>query len=124
MDRGAWWNTVHGVAKSQTRLSNWAHTHGTLTPSLHQRTDHPERKSIENISSEIEKTSIVLTNIQDDWRGAPSTYLTDNMRKSITNFNTYVEVLNDYKKYLDEVLNDIVTMENYNDAVINSVLGG
>ena len=22
MDRGAWWNTVHGVAKSQTRLSN------------------------------------------------------------------------------------------------------
>ena len=22
MDRGAWWVTVHGVAKSQTRLSN------------------------------------------------------------------------------------------------------
>jgi len=22
MDRGAWWATVHGVAKSQTRLSN------------------------------------------------------------------------------------------------------
>ena len=27
MDRGAWWTTVHGVAKSQTRLSNWTHTH-------------------------------------------------------------------------------------------------
>ena len=26
MDRGAWWATVHGVAKSQTRLSD-SHTH-------------------------------------------------------------------------------------------------
>ena len=24
MDRGAWWATVHGVTKSQTRLSNYA----------------------------------------------------------------------------------------------------
>ena len=27
MDRGAWWATVHGVAQSQTRLSDWARTH-------------------------------------------------------------------------------------------------
>ena len=28
MDRGAWWATVHEVAKSGTRLSNYcAHTH-------------------------------------------------------------------------------------------------
>ena len=27
MDRGAWWATVHGVAKSQTWLSDQAHTH-------------------------------------------------------------------------------------------------
>ena len=27
MDRGSWWATVHGVARSQTRLSNRAHTH-------------------------------------------------------------------------------------------------
>ena len=26
VDRGAWWATVHEVAKSWTRLSNWAHT--------------------------------------------------------------------------------------------------
>jgi len=26
MDRGAWWVTVHGVAKSQTWQSDWAHT--------------------------------------------------------------------------------------------------
>ena len=27
IDRGAWWATVHGVAKSWTRLSDWACTH-------------------------------------------------------------------------------------------------
>ena len=27
MDRGAYWATVHGVAKSRTQLSNRAHTH-------------------------------------------------------------------------------------------------
>ena len=26
VDRGAWWATVHGVAESQTQLSNYAHT--------------------------------------------------------------------------------------------------
>ena len=26
MDRGAWWTTVHGFAKSQTRLTD-SHTH-------------------------------------------------------------------------------------------------
>ena len=27
MDGGAWWATVHGVSKSQTRLSDFKHTH-------------------------------------------------------------------------------------------------
>ena len=27
MDRGAQWATVHGAAKSQTKLNNWAHAH-------------------------------------------------------------------------------------------------
>ena len=27
MDRGAWWATVHEVAKSQTRMSNWTCSH-------------------------------------------------------------------------------------------------
>ena len=26
MDRGAWWATVHGAAKSCTQLSDWAYT--------------------------------------------------------------------------------------------------
>ena len=33
MDRGAWWATVHGVAKSWTGLSNWACTD---SPMIHQ----------------------------------------------------------------------------------------
>ena len=31
MDRGAWWAAVHGVAKSQTRLSNFTLTFHFLT---------------------------------------------------------------------------------------------
>jgi len=27
MDRRVWWAIVHGVAKSQTQVTNWAHTH-------------------------------------------------------------------------------------------------
>ena len=27
MDRGAWWAIVHGITKSQTRLSDLTHTH-------------------------------------------------------------------------------------------------
>ena len=34
MDRGTWRATVHGVAKSWTRLSNWTHTHTSLTYQL------------------------------------------------------------------------------------------
>ena len=30
IDRGAWWATVHGVAKSWTQLSNFTHTHKVL----------------------------------------------------------------------------------------------
>ena len=30
MDRGAWWATVHGVTKSRTRLSGWAHISSLL----------------------------------------------------------------------------------------------
>ena len=31
-DRGAWWATVHGVAKSWTRLRDWAHNIKTCCP--------------------------------------------------------------------------------------------
>ena len=29
-DRGAWWTTVHGVAKGPTRLSNWAQSYSVF----------------------------------------------------------------------------------------------
>ena len=36
MDGGAWWAAVHGVAKSQTRLSNFTFS-GTVFPTpIHQ----------------------------------------------------------------------------------------
>ena len=31
-DRGAWQATIHGVAKSQTQLSHWTHTHTHVIP--------------------------------------------------------------------------------------------
>ena len=36
IDRGAWWATVYGFAKSRTRQSDWAHTHhiASLWPPL------------------------------------------------------------------------------------------
>ena len=33
MDRGAWWATVHGAPKTQTRLSTHTHTHTAPEPS-------------------------------------------------------------------------------------------
>ena len=30
MDGGAWWATVHGIAKSQTRLSDFTHSLSSL----------------------------------------------------------------------------------------------
>ena len=35
MDGGAWWATVHGVAKSRTRLSNFHFNYGVLVMFLH-----------------------------------------------------------------------------------------
>ena len=37
-ERGAWWATVHEVAKSQTQLSNWACTHVCVHTHIHTHT--------------------------------------------------------------------------------------
>ena len=45
MDRGAWWATVHEVAKSRTQLSDyhtWAHTRGTHSYFEFLYTDHSD----------------------------------------------------------------------------------
>ena len=38
MDGGAWWATVHGVAKSQTRLNNFTYLLHLLTYTTKQET--------------------------------------------------------------------------------------
>ena len=38
MDRAAWWATVHGVSKSQTRLSTHAHARGCARTRAHTHT--------------------------------------------------------------------------------------
>ena len=38
MDRGTWWATAHGVATSQTLLSDWAHVHTHQAKAEIQRT--------------------------------------------------------------------------------------
>ena len=40
MDRGVWWDTGHRVAKSQTQLSDWAHTH-SINVFLAEEYEHP-----------------------------------------------------------------------------------
>ena len=37
MDRGAWWATVHEVAKSWKQVSNWAHTCNSQYNSTHSQ---------------------------------------------------------------------------------------
>ena len=39
MDGGGWWATVHGVAKSQTRLSNFTFTSLCQRQGVHRRMD-------------------------------------------------------------------------------------
>ena len=69
MDRGAWWATVHGVAKSRTRLSGLAHAH-THT---HTHTRTPKRsKSVSHWpnSSHVPNTKLVVAAMRlepTDW---------------------------------------------------------
>ena len=52
MDGGAWWATVHGVAKSQTRLSDFTFTfmhwrrHWRPTPVFFPRKSHGQRSLV------------------------------------------------------------------------------
>ena len=39
MDRGAWWTTVHRVAKSQTWLSNWTCTTGSYLTARNRKSN-------------------------------------------------------------------------------------
>ena len=48
MDRGAWWATVDGVAKSQTQLNCWAHTSDPISKYLLEKWIHVYTKDYWN----------------------------------------------------------------------------
>ena len=50
MDRAAWWATVHGTAKSQTWLSNWAYTVDDLGTPPKKKKIHEYQKP-QNVTS-------------------------------------------------------------------------
>ena len=50
MDRGTWWPTVRRVAKSQTRLSDWAQAHNPTVP-------FPEMPALNRMSKESAEES-------------------------------------------------------------------
>ena len=60
MDRGAWWDTVHGVAKSWTRLSDFTQFKPGLTDSLlyfkcvhHLRLETPEKTQSQGCENHV-----------------------------------------------------------------------
>ena len=58
MDRGAWWATVHGVTKSQTRLSN-QHTHR-----VHKLTYLPKVRNNHEVGSTLASENIDMTKLR------------------------------------------------------------
>ena len=64
LGRGAWWATVHGATKSQTSLSNWAHTYISITTTEVYEAGDSGRQSNEpppmSISWSLQHGSIVL----------------------------------------------------------------
>ena len=49
MDIGAWRAIVHGVTKSWTKLSNWAHEHNSVNPLKVNTITHPHVPSIPSL---------------------------------------------------------------------------
>ena len=81
MDRGAWWATDHGVAKSQTRLSD-CHFHFTFKrcaplQTLLFRTDIQQSFSSINTKGSLSlvKMQILMRWVQMDLRGSTSSQL-------------------------------------------------
>ena len=66
MDGGAWWATVHGVAKSQTRLSNFTSLHFTVYRLL---THYLSKERIQSFLSHllIILFSSLLKNLEGGW---------------------------------------------------------
>ena len=81
-------------------------------------------KSIDSIKSEIDRVSSIISSLEEDWKGVPSNYIAGNMRKSLSNFNSYVESLFDYKRELEKLLEEINKTEINATQTIDNALGG
>ena len=72
MGRGAWWATVHGVAKSQTQLSNQGQENYSLSPSQLMGSSCTSRRiSLPSYQSYFSRFPSILLGIQQ----ASSMYL-------------------------------------------------
>ena len=64
MERGAWWATVHGVAKSRTRLSDFTFTIGQL---YIQKTGRKKKViiiiifKVNNLTPQLKKKNVTIT---------------------------------------------------------------
>ena len=94
LDRGAWWATVHGVAKSRTQLSDkHTHTHMAETNTTLQSNYLPIKSKVFKILHTLFKLYFSWTlhlgplswlklkgNFRDQWPGCSSLSLSENCR--------------------------------------------
>ena len=66
VDKGAWQTTVHGVAKSQTWLINWACTHTIEHKPEKKRPEEAEKKTMRKAKRKEEKRGR-MTNKKRKW---------------------------------------------------------
>ena len=85
MDRGAWWDTVHRVTKSRTRLSNFTFTFNIRAPQY-------VRQMLKSMKGEINNNTIV---------GDFNTPLTPMDRSTKQKINKETQTLNDTIDQLD-----------------------
>ena len=72
VDRGAWWATVHGVAKSRTRLSDLTHTPETQTMSAAAaKSLHSHPTLCDPMDCSLPGSSVHGFSRQECWSGVP-----------------------------------------------------
>ena len=79
MDRGAWWAAVHGIAKSWTRVSIWAHTHMLTAFLSHMVSAHTVTYTLEARSTSVQFSRSFGSNSATPWTAAcqPSLSITN-----------------------------------------------
>ena len=82
VDRGAWWATVHGVAKSQAQLSNWTHTY-----------THTSKVMLKILQARLQQNmNHELPDVQAGFRKGPGT------RDQIANIHWIIKKVENFRK--------------------------